>query len=563
MKKLVTNLLKKALGELGIKIKKEEIENRIEIPPNTEMGDYSFPVFFLTEQTKILPDELALKIREYIGNIPETDLDDVQTVGGYVNFFVDRKSLARKVVWEAITYKDKFGKSKIGNKKKVLVEFSSPNIAKPFGIGHLRSTIIGNSLANIADFLGYKSVRINYLGDWGSQFGKTIYGFEQWGNEDKLMKSPINHLTKIYVKANKFKKYEEPSREAFKKLEARDRKYLMLWKLFRQLSLNEFQKIYKIFNIKFDSYSGEADSVKHVSKVMKELEDKKLLKKSKGALIVDLEKYGLGVAMIKKSDGTTTYAARDLATAIRRYEKYNFEMMIYEVGQEQRLYFKQLFKILELLGYKWAANCVHVDHGLYLNEKGKKFATRKGKNVLMQDIIDKTKSLAKKEIKKRFSRLSKTELEKRGLKVAIAAIFYGDLKNNRINNMIFNLKKFTSFDGDTGPYIQYTYARASSIIRKAKDQKRFKIEELNQHELELVKKLSLFPDIVLDAFNHLNPSIIANYCYQLCQKFNEFAEFCWVIGSENESFRLALVGAFRQILKNGMNLLGIEMLEEM
>ncbi|RLG12626.1 arginine--tRNA ligase [Candidatus Pacearchaeota archaeon] len=377
------------------------------------------------------------------------------------------------------------------------------------------------------------------------------------------MKNPIKYLQSLYVKVNKYKKYEKPSREAFKKLEERDKKSLMLWKLFRQLSLNEFEELYKILGIKFDVYSGESESVKYTQRVIDELKEKGLLKKSQGAWIVDLKKYNLGVCLIQKTDGTTLYATRDLAIAIKRYEKYKFEKMIYEVGQEQNLYFKQIFKILELMGYEWAKNCIHVEHGLYLDKDGKKFATRKGKTVLMRDILDKTTSLTKKEIKKRFSKISKTELEKRALKVAIAAIFYGDLKNNRKNNIIFDLKKFTSFEGDTGPYMLYSYARASSILRKAKTQKKFEILDLSKEELALVKKLSQFSDIVLDSFEHLNPSLIANYSYQLCQKFNEFYNNCWVIDSEQESFRLALVESFRQVLKNAMGLLGITVIEEM
>ena len=544
-------------------MKLEDVEQRLEIPPKVDMGDFSFPVFFLRDKTKMLADELAIKLREEIGNIPETDFDDVQTAGGYVNFFLDRKNMARKVVWEAITQKAKYGKSKLGARKKVVVEFSSPNIAKPFGLHHLRSTIIGNSIANMAKFLGYKPIKINYLGDWGTQFGKLIYAFDQWGNEDKLMKDSINHLMKLYVRANKYKKYEEPSREAFKKLESKDRKSMMLWKLFRKLSLNDFENIYKQLEIEFDVISGESESLKTINRVVQELKDKELLKKSKGAWIVDLEEFNLGVVLIQKTDGTTLYASRDLASAIDRYEKYKFEKMIYEVGHEQKFYFKQLFKVLELMGYKWAAKCVHVDHGLYLDEKGKRFSTRKGKTIFMQDILDKTVALTKKEIKKRFPKIPKLELELRAKKVAIAAIFYGDLKNNRSNNVRFDLKKFTSFDGNTGPYIQYTFARATSIIKKAKDQARFKIEELNPQELKLVKRLSQFQDIVIDAYNNLNPATVANYCYDICQKFNEFYESNWVIDSENESFRLALVEAFRQILKNGMHLLGIDMIEEM
>jgi len=562
MKSLILKLLKKALKEKGVKLDKEEIEKFIELPPSSDMGDYAFPCFFLAEKLKQEPTQIALELREKIGTPPVMDFDDIQTSGAYINFFLNRKNLARKLIWEVLTKKEKFGKINLGRRKKVVVEFSSPNVAKPFGIGHLRSTIIGNSIANICKFEGFKVVRINYLGDWGTQFGKLLFGYEKFGNEDKLHTNPMKHLLEIYIKANK-KIYEKPSREWFKKLEEKDKKAVMLWRAFKELSLDNFKKIYKILGVKFDEYSGESDSAKDIEKIIKQLKEKKLLKKSKGALLVNLKKYNLGVCLIQKSDGTTIYAVRDIATAIKRYKKYKFKKMIYEVGQEQKLYFKQIFKVLELMGYEWAKNCVHVDHGFYLDKDGKKFATRKGKTIFMEDIIDKTISLAKKEIKKRFPKISEEELEDRALKIAVAAIFYGDLKNNRLNNIVFDIERFVSFEGDTGPYIQYSYARASSILRKTKNKDKLNIIELGPKEFELVKKLSQFPEIVLNSYVHLNPAIIANYSYQLAQIFTEFYHTCPVIGSEQESFRLALIEAFRQVLKNSLSLLGVKTIKEM
>jgi len=562
MKQVVVNLLQKALKELDVNLTKEEIEKIVETPPSSEMGDYAFPCFFLSSRFKSEPKQIALELRAKIRNFPLTDFDDVQTSGAYVNFILDRKNMARKIVWEAITQKKNFGKTNIGKGKRVIVEFSSPNIAKPFGIGHLRSTIIGNSLANICEFQGFKVTKINYLGDWGTQFGKLLLGYEKFGSEKKLEKESVKHLLEIYVKANK-KMYEKKSQEWFKRLEEGDRKALMLWKVFRELSMNELKKMYEILKINFDVYDGESKYNKEMKMVVEELKEKNLLKKSKGALIVNLKEYGLGVSLIEKSDGATLYATRDLAAAIKRQKKYQFDKMIYEVGQEQKLHFKQVFKILELMGYKWAKDCVHVDHGLYFDKDVKRFATRKGKSIFMKDILDKTIFLAKKEIQKRVPKISKKELDDRAMKVSIAAIFYGDLKNSRTNNMIFDIKKFVSFEGDTGPYILYSYARASSILRKAGIQKKFNIEELDPKEFELVKKLSQFPDTVLRAHNTLNPSLIANYSFQIAKLFNEFYHACPVIGSENESFRLALVEAFRRVLRNSLNLLGIETLEEM
>ncbi len=563
MKEFVVHILKKALKELKVKIKDSEFENMIEIPPNQELGDYAFPCFFLSDRLKLDPHEIALQVREKIGEPPATEFEDIQVTGPYLNFFVNRKSLARQVVWDIITQKKKYGEKDIGGKKRVIVEFSSVNIAKPFGIGHLRSTIIGNSLSNILEFTGHRVTRINYLGDWGTQFGKLLFGYKKFGSEKKLDKKPAKHLFEIYVEANK-RKYEEEAREWFRKMEKGDKGALLLWKFFRDISMEDFKEIYKTLGIRFDAYEGESMYNKKSRKVIAELQKKNLLKKSKGALIIDLNKWGLENAVIEKSDGGTLYLTRDIAAAIDRYRRYRFDKMLYEVGQEQKLSFRQLFKILELMGYKWAQNCIHVDHGLYLDSKGKKFSTRKGKTIFLEEIIEKTKSLAEKEIKKRIKKISKKELKKRALRVAIAAIFYGDLKNNRKSDVVFDINKFVSFDGDTGPYLMYSYARASSILRKSKEQlKKFEVEELSDKELELVTKLSQFPDAVASARRSLNPSVVAAYSYQLAQIFNEFYHACKVLGSPQETFRLALVEAFRQVLKNSLGLLGIETIEEM
>lgn len=563
MKKEVIKILKKALSKKKIKLTEQEISNLLEVPPNPDMGDYAFPCFSFSEILHESPHEVALELRREIGNFPETEFEDIQTQGPYINFFFNRKDLARKVVWEVINKKEAYGTSNFGKQNKILVEFSSPNIAKPFGIGHLRSTIIGNVISNICESQGFKVKRINYLGDWGTQFGKIILGFEKFGSEEKLEKDPINHLLEIYVKINKNKKYEKEAREWFKKLEQKDHKAGSLWRAFRELSLEEFTQLYKKLGIKFDIYDGESNYQKQMQQVIKDLQEKKLLKKSQGALVIDLTQYDLGVCLIQKSDGTTLYSTRELAAAISRYKQHKFFSMIYEVGQEQKLHFKQIFKILELMGYSWAKNCIHVEHGLYLDKDGKKFATRTGKTIFMKDILENTINLAKKEILQRDKKLSKEELEKRANEIAIAAIFYGDLKNNRKNNMIFDLQRFVSFEGDTGPYILYSYARASSILRKSQNNDKFQIFDLEQKEIELVKKLLLFPEVVLNSYKTLNPSLIANYSYQVSKLFSEFYHSCPVIDSKQESFRLALVEAFRQVLRNALNLLGIKPLEEM
>ena len=562
MKKEVVKLLKKALKEKELKFKDEELSKIIEIPPSSEMGDYAFPCFFLADKLKDSPEIIAKELRQKIGEPPATDFEDIQTQGPYINFYLNRKSLARQTVWDVLTQKKNYGKSNIGKRKKIIVEFSSPNIAKPFGIGHLRSTIIGNSIANILDFQNFKTIRINYLGDWGTQFGKLILGYKKFGSEKKLEKDPIKHLFEIYVKINK-KQYEKDAREEFKKLEEGDKKNLLLWKHFRDLSLENFKEIYKELGIKFNVYEGESNYNKKRKELLNELKEKGFAKKSKGAYVIDLTSYGLENALIEKSDGTSLYITRDLAAAIERYKKYKFNTMIYEVGREQELYFKQLFKILELNGHKWAKNCIHVYHGHYLSKTGKRLATRKGKTFFMEDILKKTISMAKKELKKRNSKISEKELEEKSLRIAIAAIFYGDLRSNRINNIVFDIKNFVSFEGNTGPYILYSYARAGSILEKAPPEGKFEVQELEPKELELIKKISSFSEVILNAANNLNPSIISNYVYQLAQTFNEFYHTCKVIGSESETFRLALVQAFRQVIKNATHLLGIDTVEKM
>lgn len=563
MKEIVVKIIETALKKEKINLNKEKILELIEIPREATLGDFAFPCFILAAQLKSSPNKIAIKLRETIGKAPK-EFEDIQSVGPYLNFFVDRKTLAVNTVQEVIKLKEKYGRSLEGKGKKIFVEFSSPNIAKPFGVGHLRSTIIGNSIANICEALGFKTVRANYLGDWGSQFGKLIHAYKRFGDAKKLKEDPIKHLYEIYVKINADEKYDDESRAWFKKLEDGNAEAIKLWNEFKKISLKEFEKLYALMGIKFDVFLGESMYNEEMKAVSKELESKKLLKESEGALIVDLEKYNLGVSLIQKSDGATLYVTRDLASAIVRKKEYKFDRMIYEVGQEQTLHFNQVFKILELMGYDWAKNCQHIAHGLYLGKDGKRFSTRKGKTFFMEDLLEETKELTKKEIQKRFPKLAKKELETRALKVALAAIFYGDLKSNRANNIVFDLERFVSFDGDTGPYLLYSYARAKSILRRVKAKKtNILFEDLEDKEIELVKKIAEFSSITEKAYEQMNPSIIANYSYQLAQIFNEFYHECPVMGSDKEVFRLLLVEAFSQVLKNSLALLGIETLEEM
>ena len=559
MKSIISKILQKAAqNSFNLKLTIQEIEEKIEIPPNSLMGDFAFPWFFLSSNLRKNPNEIAIKIKNEIKNIPK-DISEIKVSGPYLNFFVDKKILAVNLIKKVLKEKEKYGDSNEGKGKTIVIDMSSPNIAKPFGIGHLRSTIIGNSISNIAKSQEYKTIKINYLGDWGTQFGKIIVGYKKIGNDKELKKDSAKYMLKWYIEGNK-KEYEEDARKWFKKLEDGDKETLKLWKMFKDLSIKDFEKIYKILGVKFDVISGESFYNNKMDKTIKELKLKKLLEQSEGALVVNLDKYNLGVCLIQKTDGATLYATRDLTAAIERYDKYKFSKIIYEVGQEQKLHFQQVFKVLELMGYKFSKECVHTSHGLYLDEDGKKFATRKGKTIFMEDILNETIEIAKKKIQEKNTDLKNKN--KIARKIAIAAIFYGDLKNQRTNDIVFNIERFLDFDGNTGPYLQYSYARASSILRKAgKNTKKSKA--LNEKEIALIKKINDFPEVVKKSYEHLFPNLIANYSFELAQKFNEFYHSCPVIGSENEQFRLKLVEAFRITIKKSLYLLGIEVMEEM
>lgn len=552
MKESIINCLK--ITGLGIK----EIDGLIEIPKDSSHGDFAFPCFILSKTMKKSPVHIA---QELVKKIDKKGFEKVEAQGGYVNFFIDSKKFAHDLINKILKEKKKYGSSSIGKGKKIVVEMSSPNIAKPFGIGHLRSTIIGNSVAEIRKFEGYNVKKINYLGDWGTQFGKMIVGYKKIGKSEDLKKDPIKYMLSLYIEGNK-EEYEQEARDWFKKLEDGNKEALRLWRIFRNISLKNFNEIYKKLGVEFDVISGESLYNKKMQKVFLDLEKKGLLQRDDGALIIDLKKYDLGVALIKKTDGATLYITRDLAAAIDRQEKYKFQEMFYEVGQEQKLHFKQLFKILEIMGNEWAVNCKHIDHGLYLDKDGKKFSTRKGKTVFMEDILNETIELAKDEIRKR-EKLNESELNERARKIAIAAIFYGDLKNHRSHDMVFDLERFLSFEGDTGPYLLYSLARANSILGKTEGKKIAKINSIEPHERTLINELSKFPEVVAVASKELSPSLIAHYSYNIAQKFNEFYHSCQVIGSKEEAFRLSLVKVFVQVMENALHLLGVPTLKEM
>lgn len=547
-----------ALAKAGLP--RAAVENSLEYPKEASHGDYALPCFIFAKEMKKNPAEIAKDLAARLKGAK--GFEKIEAVGPYVNFFLDSKAWAAETIKTIAKQKEAYGSSKEGKGRRIVIDMSSPNIAKPFGIGHLRSTIIGNSITRVLESQGCSVVKLNYLGDWGTPFGKIIAAYKEFGDAKELKKNAVKHLYEIYVKASADERFEALGREWFKKMEEGNKEALKLWKEFRNLSIKDFNRIYALLGVSFDVLSGESEYNKKMEKTVILLEKKSLLTESDGAQVVDLEKYGLGVCLIKKSDGATLYATRDITAAMDRHATYKAEELLYEVGAEQKLHFRQLFKVLELMGNSWAKNCKHIDHGLYLDSDGKKFATRKGKTIFMEDILNETVELAQREIKAR-DKVSAKELEKRSLAIARAAIFYGDLKNYRGHDMVFDIDRFISFEGDTGPYLLYSYARARSILKKAKKAKKAARHTLTEKERALVAALARFPQVVRNAASEYAPNLIATYAYTLAQTFNEFYHAEKVIGSEQEAQRLALVSAFVQTLKNALYLLGIPVLEEM
>ncbi len=541
------------------KLDTEVIDRTIEIPPEEKMGDFAFPCFILAKQMKKAPQQIAADLAKEIR--AQDGIARIAAEGPYLNFYLDKTATGQQML-NTITSDQFLLASKNG--KKAVIEFSSPNIAKHFGIGHLRSTIIGNAIANIYERIGYEVTRINYLGDWGTQFGKLLLGYELYGDPAALQKDPIQHLLDIYVRINQEmnEDLETQAREKFRLLEQGDAHCTQLWQQFRQYSVQEFDRIYQLLGVSFDVISGESRYTEKAQKVIKDLTDRNLAQRSDGALIVDLEDKDLGVAIIQKSDGTSIYTSRDIAAAIERHEEYAFDTMIYEVGGEQKRHFQQVFVILELLGHPWATSCIHVDHGLYLGTDGKKMSTRKGKTMYMKDIWEETVQITREAIKDRHE-LEEDELQSRAQKIARAAIIYGDLKNYRSNDTIFDISKLTQLEGDTGPYLLYTYARASSILRKASAQEQTPVDDIDAHEFRLIKLLSSYPDRITVAYTKNDPSQIAAFCLELAQEFNVFYQNCPVLDNPRSSLRIRILHAYRTILRDALSLLGIETIEEM
>jgi arginyl-tRNA synthetase len=561
---IISKLLKKALAGKGINLNEKEIKNLIEIPPSSEFGDYSFPCFFLRDKLKENPVQIAEQIKQKI-KLPE-EIEKVETRGPYLNFFIDKKILAEQV----IRINSNFGKSSIGKNQKIVIDFSGPNIGKPMHIGHIRSTILGDSLIRIYDFLSYKTVGINYLGDIGLHIGKLIVAYELWLDKQSLKKDPVQELFRLYVKfCNKEKskitegieeefqenEWTNRAKEKLKLLELGDKKTEKIWADIRKASEKGFNKVYDMLNIDFNETVGQSQFSKQGKRIVTNALLKNIAKSEKdGAVYVEIDQQK---KFILRSNQTASYITYDIGAAVERYKKYKFDKMIYVTDFRQKDHFDKLFKILKLFNYDFSDNLAHLPFGTIKFEK-EIISTRKGDIILLEDVLKKTITKAEKEIKKRKT---KGDSEK----IGVGAVKYIILKTTPIGDVHFSWEKALNFEGDSGPYIQYSYARASSIIKKAKGLKKskIKIKDLTTEENNLIKKILDFPEIVIKSKESLNPSLIANYSYQLSQLFNEFYHSCPVINSDNENFRLLLVDSFRQVLKNSLYLLGIEVMEEM
>ncbi len=567
-KEIISHIIYEKINIISI----EEIEELLEVPTDMTMGDYAFPCFKLAKQMKKSPVIIAEEISNAIKD--NKTFEKAENVNAYVNMFLNKEELIEMVVKEVNNLKDDYGKSNLGKGKKVIVEFSSPNIAKPFHIGHIRSTVIGNSIYKIYDALGYDITRINHLGDYGTQFGKMICAYRHWGNKEDVEKEPIKTLlsyyTKFHVESEKDSSLDDEAREIFTKLEKGNKEEVELWQWFRDESLKEFGRVYGMLDIDFDSYAGESFYSDKMDRVLKELNEKDLLKTSEGAQIVELEEFGLAPALVTKKDGSTLYITRDIAAAVYRKEHYNFYKNIYVVASQQNLHFQQLMKIVELLGYDWIKDCVHVPFGLVSLEDGT-MSTREGRVVFLEDVLNKAVEKTKEVIIEK--NVVTDNVDETAAQVGIGAVIFQELSNNRIKDYVFNWEKVLNFEGETGPYVQYTHARASSVLRKAEKAEIDAIKNGNilfeknngEKAFELAKLIYEFPHIVEEAAERYEPSIITRHIVDVAQGFNRFYhdEHILVDDKEEKLAKLALVMAAKYTIKNGLDLLGINAPEKM
>ena len=566
--------LKKEIAKMlanAIEYEEKELEEYIEIPKDTKMGDYAFPCFRLAKELKKSPIMIANDIKEKI-KVDENIIEKIEVVNGYLNIYVNKETLVKEVLKQTYEQKEKYGSSEEGKGKNIIVEYSSPNIAKPFHIGHLRSTVIGNALYHLYQFLGYNVVGINHLGDWGTQFGKMIEGYKRWGKEYTIDENPIDELTKIYVRINNLCKEDETVLEEcrlnFKKLEDGDPYCREVWQKFRDLSLKEFQRIYDMLGVKFDSMNGEAFYSDKMPEIIDILDNKGKTQRSQGAKIIDLEDKGMPPLILEKSNESTTYATRDLAAILYRSRTYDFDKCLYIVAYEQNLHFKQVFEVAKMLGIdeKYTKGLIHVPFGMIRSKNGK-MSTREGTIIKLEEILLEAIERAKQIIEEKNPELE--EKEEVAKKVGIGAVIFNDLYNNRIKDEIFDWDTMLNFQGETGPYLQYIYVRTNSILEKINYKPEIENIDINQltneNSIGILKLVYTFHDIIKQAVQKNEPSILSRYLIELAQKYSSFYNDNKILIEEEkvQNARLYLTYIVGQTLKTGAGLLGIEMPNKM
>lgn len=566
------DIIAKEIYDESLGLTEAEIKELVEIPADESMGDFAFPCFRFAKALHKAPQMIAADIAAKISGCEA--FEKVEQVNAYVNIFISREFFATELVNQVINANENYGKSEEGKGKTVVVDFSSPNIAKPFHIGHIRSTVIGNAICNLYRTLGYKVEGVNHLGDYGTQFGKMIVAYRKWGNEEELLKSPIKTLlgyyTKFHEEAEKDPTLDDEARETFTKLENGNAEEVELWQKFRDYSLAEFNRVYDMLGITFESYAGESFYSDKMPAVIQELKDKKLLQESQGAQIVDLESDGLGACLITKSDGSSLYATRDIATAIYRKNHYDFYKNIYVVASQQNLHFKQWKKVLDLMGYTWQEDCVHVPFGLVSLEDGT-MSTRKGRVVFLEDVLNNAVEKTREIMLEKNPYID--DLDGIAKQVGIGAVIFQELSNNRIKDYVFSWDKVLNFDGETGPYVQYTHARASSVLRNAskEDLEAIRTGKCDYSHLTsdsayaLIKLLYRVPEIIKDAADKYEPSILTRHLVDIAQSFNKFYhdEHILVDNIEEKRAKLSLVLASKIVIAGCLNILGIQSPERM
>ena len=564
-KKIIANAIAKVL-----EMDENEIEMSIEKPKGADNGDYAFPCFRLAKVLRKAPPFIADDIKEKI-EVEQNQITKIEVVGGYVNFFVNKELLANEVLHE-MAKTEEYGKSKIGAEKNIVIDYSAPNIAKPFHVGHLRSTVIGGALYNIYKYLGYNVTGINHLGDYGTQFGKLIEGYKRWGSEYNIDENPIDELTKIYIRINNACKEDESileeCRNNFKKLEDGDPYCVELWQKFRELSLKEFQRVYDLLGSKFDSWNGEAFYSDKMGEVVKLLEDSGKLVKSEGARIIDLEDKGMAPCIIEKTNGSSTYATRDLAAILYRARTYDFDKALYVTSYEQVLHFKQVFETAKLLGLdeKYINGLEHVPFGMVLLKEGK-MSTREGNMIKLEDLLNEAISRAKVIIEEKNPDLeNKDEIAR---KVGIGAVIFNDLAQSRVKDEIFDWDTILNFQGETGPYIQYTYVRTKSVIEKAGGVPSIEDVEakylLDDSSSKILKLIYEFEDVLMQVTDKNEPSILSRYLIDVAKAYSNFYNENKIIVDDKDvqNARVYLTYAVGKVLKTGAGLLGIEMPDRM